>query len=572
MRILSFPFLMSVLTPALLLGAAACPGPKTPKPDAALQKRADAFVTAYSADLAKLEKTMALAYWAATNTGKKEEFEAYAKADLALKTLHSDAARYRELTALLARKDQLAPLTVRSLEVADLSFKGNQLPADVLEGLVKAQSEIEQIYNSFRGTVDGKAHSNNELLEKLKTEKDGAKRQAVWEALKQVGAAIGPKLVELAKLRNAAARKLGYRTYWEMQVKLQEHDPAQVLALFLELEKLTDAPFKAMKQKLDAERAAWLGVAAADLMPWSYDDPFFQAAPPSAKVNLDEFYSAKRKEDLVELARRFFSDIGIDAAPVIARSDLYERPGKQQHAYCMAVDRQGDVRMLLNIKPTAEWMDTMLHETGHGVYYALLDYSLPYNLRESAHIFTTEAVAMMFGALAKSPAWLLTYAGADPARVRSLQPEILEQRRREQLIFARWSMVMLHFEKALYDDPSQDLAKQWWDLVERFQGLKRPAGRTQADWASKPHFTIAPVYYHNYLMGELLAAQLRASLAKLARHEGPTNQLSFNGQKGFGTFLIEKVFRPGMREPWPAFVKRATGEALTARHFGGELK
>ena len=58
-----------------------------------------------------------------------------------------------------------------------------------------------------------------------------------------------------------------------------------------------------------------------------------------------------------------------------------------------------------------------------------------------------------------------------PAPTRSGWPRcqgaILEQRRREQLIFARWTMVMLHFEKALYEDPDQDLNRLWWDDVAR---------------------------------------------------------------------------------------------------------
>jgi len=289
-------------------------------------------------------------------------------------------------------------------------------------------------------------------------------------------------------------------------------------------------------------------------------------------VNLDDFFKGKKKEDVVAIAKKFFQDIDIDIDPLLANSDLYERPGKDQHAFCIAIDRQGDVRMLQNIKPTDEWMGTMLHETGHAIYYQKLDYQLPYNLRESAHIFTTEGIAMLFGALASNPTWLIAYAGADAKKVEKVQDAILEQRKREQLIFTRWTLVMLNFEKALYENPDQDLNKLWWDVVERYQMLKRPEGRNAADWASKPHFTIAPVYYHNYMLGELFAAQLRATFVKMAKHEGPSSTLSFNGRKDFGAFLDEKVFKPGMRVKWPEFVKAATGEELTAKYFAEEVK
>jgi peptidyl-dipeptidase A len=378
-------------------------------------------------------------------------------------------------------------------------------------------------------------------------------------------------LVTLAKVRNEAARSLGFADYWDMSIRLQEHDPKQLLSIFEELEQLTREPFVAMKAEMDAEVGERLGVEPAQLMPWHYDNPFFQAAPPSAAVDLDEFYEQKAKEDVVEIARAFFADIGLPIDEVIERSDLYEREGKDQHAFCISIDRAGDVRTLCNIKPTAEWMDTMLHEQGHAVYDLYVERGLPFNVREPTHAFTTEGVAMLFGALAKTPSWMVQYAGADEARLQQVGRSVLEQRRREQLIFARWTMVMLHFEKALYEDPERNLNTLWWDYVERFQHLRRPADRDQPDWAAKPHFTIAPVYYHNYMLGELFAAQLRNALAELAEHEGPTYELSFNGRKDFGEYLRQRVFAPGSSSAWPRFVRKATGTRLTARFFASEV-
>ena len=50
-------------------------------------------------------------------------------------------------------------------------------------------------------------------------------------------------------------------------------------------------------------------------------------------------------------------------------------------------------------------------------------------------------------------------------------------------------------------------------LVERFQLLRRPErGTVDAAWASKIHLTVAPVYYQNYLYGELVASQLAAAI------------------------------------------------------------
>jgi peptidyl-dipeptidase A len=238
---------------------------------------------------------------------------------------------------------------------------------------------------------------------------------------------------------------------------------------------------------------------------------------------------------------------------------MFERDGKNQHAFSIDMDTLGDVRNLCNVKPTVEWMDTVLHEAGHGVYSMLCDRSLPFNLRDPAHIFATEGVAMLFGAKARTPQWMIRFAGIAPDKANAVADALKKQRVREQLIFCRWTLVMLNFEKALYENPDADLKTLWWDMVEKYQLLQRPPDRHLGDWASKPHFVIAPVYYHTYMLGELFAAQLRSSLGK-------------NDSAAFGNALTEKVFQPGMRYPWPEFVKRATGEPLSPKAFSKELK
>jgi peptidyl-dipeptidase A len=89
--------------------------------------------------------------------------------------------------------------------------------------------------------------------------------------------------------------------------------------------------------------------------------------------------------------------------------------------------------------------------------------------------------------------------------------------RAQLLIFSRWCQVMLRFEKSMYENPDQDLNKLWWDLVEKYQMVRRPSGRSEPDYASKIHVVSAPVYYHNYMMGELFASQLHHALARPVR-------------------------------------------------------
>ncbi len=87
--------------------------------------------------------------------------------------------------------------------------------------------------------------------------------------------------------------------------------------------------------------------------------------------------------------------MGFDIDTLIKNSDLYEREGKNQHAFCISIDRKKDVRTLNNIKPNVQWMDTLLHEFGHAVYDLSIDQKLPWLLRSYPHFFATEAIALL---------------------------------------------------------------------------------------------------------------------------------------------------------------------------------
>src|SRR5581483_7673352 len=117
-----------------------------------------------------------------------------------------------------------------------------------------------------------------------------------------------------------------------------------------------------------------------------------------------------------------------------------------------------------------------------------------------------------------------------------------ERMRRNQLmIFSRWCQVVLRFEKELYHNPNQDLNKLWWDLVEKYQMVRRPEGRNAPDYAAKIHIVTVPAYYHNYMMGELFACQVHASIVRevLGGRDSP---VGYVGNPRIGEFMRRKVF------------------------------
>jgi len=294
----------------------------------------------------------------------------------------------------------------------------------------------------------------------------------------------------------------------------------------------------------------------------------WRTRPAVFSVSFDPIYA---KADILKLCRDFYDGIGLPVDDVVARSSLYEKPGKSPHAFCIDIDRQGDVRVLANIVPNEYWMGTMLHELGHSVYSSKnIPASLPYALRYEAHILTTEGIAMLFERFSKDADWLQAMGVSVP------DPKTFDEvgaamRRAKLLIFSRWCQVMFRFEKGLYEDPEQDLNALWWNLVEKYQAIHRPEGRNAPDYASKIHVVTAPVYYHNYLMGELFAIQVFRAIARDALNGVAPNQASFVGKREVGEFLKEKVFAKGRLLPWNELTRFATGEPLNAKAFAQEI-
>jgi len=357
---------------------------------------------------------------------------------------------------------------------------------------------------------------------------------------------------------------LGFDNFHTLSLTTAEQDVKELDKTFNELYELTNEPFAKLKADLDNILASKYGVAPAELMPWHYHDPFFQETPLVYELDLDAYYKDK---DVKELAVKFYTRLGLSVDSILASSDLYERQGKNPHAFSTDIDREGDVRILCNLKNNEAWMETILHELGHAVYDKYHGRQVPYILRQPAHIFTTEAIAMFFGRLSRNPAWMQEMLELTDEQRAEIEKVSGKYAQLKQLIFVRWAMVMYNFEKQLYANPDQDLNTLWWDMVEKYQLVRRPPGRNEPDWAAKIHFTLAPCYYHNYVLGELLASQLHHYIIhKVLKLESDEN-VSFVGQRKAGEFLTMEVLEPAAIYHWNEMIERATGEPLTPKYF-----
>jgi peptidyl-dipeptidase A len=520
-----------------------------------------AAVDDFELELEPLVHAQMLADWDASTDASDANEQLLVDASKRVDAVLSERERHARLVEADRNHDADGELA-RRVRLARLASEAGQRDRALANRIIEAEARLGSLFSRHRGQIAGREVSDNEIAKVMRESVDRAERRAAWEASKSIGPYAAPGVRELAHLRNEAARALGYRDHFEFSLTLEELDENWLMTLLDELEVRLAGTWARTKAAIDDDQRTRLGVAAGEpLQPWDFADVFFQDAPATAG---DALEAALGDIDPVEVARGYFRALGDDVDDVLERSDLYPRDGKNQHAFCADIDRRHDVRVLANCEPGGRWLGTMVHELGHAVYDLAIDPALPWILRRPAHTFTTEAIAMLHGRLVRDETFLERFAQVAPAIIRDARNT--EMQRRELLVFVPWVQVMTRFERELYRDPDQDLGALWWQLVERYQRIAPPAGPRRDDWACKIHVALAPVYYQNYLLGEVTASQLAYALARETGAPSPAVE-----PLAAGEFLRERFMRPGSSLRWDELIERATGAPLSVDHLANWL-
>lgn len=498
-----------------------------------------------------------VAWWDSNVDATDENTRRRADAELAFSDALADRDLFEAIEA--ARGNGADPDGGRRLELLANAMRRHQTASSLRERIVELEASVETRFSRHRGVVAGKQVDDNEIKQILRDSDDPDERREAWEASKTVGREVADDVRELARMRNEAARSLGYRDWFALSLATDEMSEEKLLETLAAADRATAEPFARWKGSLDSQLAGRFRCDVSELRPWHYADPFFQEPPAEGALDLDPLFKGK---DVVALAGRTFEGIGFAVQGILDRSDLFPRLGKNQHAFCIDVDRGGDVRVLANVIDNHGWTDTMLHELGHGVYDLGFDEELSWVLRDT-HLVTTEASALLFGALAGDREWLERILEVDAQDADELGGRLRHARAAELLVFTRWVLVMNAFERALYADPESDLNTVWWELVARYQLLTPPDGRSAPDWAAKIHVAVAPVYYHTYLYGAIVASQVKDALLSAAG--------GLVERPEAGVLLQQKLFAPGASIRWDRLVEQASGRPLSVDSLAREV-
>ncbi|MFA7253130.1 MAG: M2 family metallopeptidase [Patescibacteria group bacterium] len=557
-------YVLTSLVATILFVIVGYPVAKTYRAEAGYKE----FLASYENRIIPLEKEANIAYFTALASGREEDYKKSTELNLQMEKIFLDKDAFLKLKKWKEAGHIKDPLLKRQLDIQYAGFISSQSDEKKIEKITITQSELEQKFNTFRPSLNGKEITDNEVENILKTSTNSNELKEVWEASKKIGDLTSQEIVKMAKIRNEIARDLGFSDFQKMTLTLSEQDPTEMDKIFDDLDLATGEIYAEAKASIDEALASKYQIKVEDLRPWHYQNRYFQEVPRILSVDLDELYKDK---NVLTLAKDYFNSLGLPIDPLAEKSDLYQRDGKYQHAVAFNMDRRDDIRVIVNLENNNYWMAKSLHEFGHALYDQKIDPQLPWELRTPAHIFTTEAVALFFEDMVYSPEWVKGSFDIEAGKIAEVSSAASEYNRLNALIFSRWTQVMYRFEKAMYENPDQDLNKLWWGLVEKYQLVNRPENRDMPDWATKIHVIQTPVYYHNYMLGYLLSAQFRHYIDNNIA-KGSEKFASYSGEKKIGEYFQREVFSLGAKYPWQKMIEKSTGEKLNPAYFADYVK
>ena len=566
---------------SLLLLSVVCASAASP-----IQERADRFLTLVNAGYKGLYRVNSEAQWLAVTDVTPAHDAASETAAKAAAAFNGNPAIISEAKELLTHRAELNELTQRQLNQVLLNAaEAPMTNPELVAARVAAETKQASTLNSFEFKLEGNPITANQIDDKLDQSTDLTERRKVWEASKESGPALKPGLVKLRDLRNGAARELGHKDYFALQVaaygmtteelvKMHDDFLKELRPLYLQLHTWTKYKLAEKYKQPVPKRipAHWINNR------WSQNWDGLVAG-----ANIEDRFKGRTPEWIIKTAEQFYTGLGFNPLPASfwTKSDLFPvKPGdprkKNTHASCWHVDLENDIRSLQSIEPNPRWFYTAHHELGHGYYF--MSYTrpeVPPLLRNGANPGYHEGMGELIS-LASSQVPYLQAQGILPADFKAdATAFLLNDALANSLPFMFWaSGTMTHWEADIYAQnlPPDQWNARWWKYVQDLQGIDPPAARGEefCDAATKTHINDTPAYYHSYAFATVLKFQLHDYIARKILKQ-PPQTCNYANNKEVGAFL-KKIMEKGATEDWRKVLKDATGEDLSTRAMAEYFK
>ena len=563
---------------AISLGATACN--KTEATDApAVDKIAEAkqFITNAESTMADLSIEINRSEWIYSNFITEDTAalsasvsEKYTGTSVKLATesaqyadLRLDPADKRKLNILRSSIVLPAPLDpAKNAELANISAQLNGLYGKgkycFEDGRCLTQPELSAIM--------GESNNPEELLE-------------VWKGWREISKPMRPLFEREVELANEGAQDLGYQNLselWRSQYDMKPDDFSNELdRLWGQVKPLYDSLHCYVRGELNEQYgdtvAPATGAIPAHLLGnmWaqSWGNVYDQVAPQDADPGYDVTeLLAKHNYDevkMVKQAESFFTSLGFEALPdTFWDRSLFVQPKDRDvvcHASAWDLDNEDDIRIKMCIQKTAEDFTVIHHELGHNFYQRAYK-EQPFIFKNSANDGFHEAIGDTV-ALSITPNYLKQIGLLDEVPDASKDIGLLLKQALDKVAFLPFGLMIDQWRWKVFSGEitPEQYNQAWWDLREKYQGVKAPIARNESDFDPGAKYHVpGNVPYTRYFLAHILQFQFHKSLCEIAGDNGPVHRCSIYGNKEAGAKL-NTMLEMGQSKPWPEALAAVTG-------------
>lgn len=368
--------------------------------------------------------------------------------------------------------EMVSPALRRRLESWKRFFESYQTPPGALElksRIGALESEIgRKRAKRKEGYIDPHSHkfvtaSELKMNTMMATDDDEAVRKACFDATQELALGNTNEYIELVRLRNEYARKLGYSDFYDYKVNSEDGmSKRELFSIFDDIYGKTQYAQKAinrLEKKMPGLRKPWnfRYMMSGDFT--KEEDQYFQF------------------DQALDRWGRSFAALGVDFAGGRLQLDLLDRKGKYNNGFCHwpdlvsfhdGVRKPGSANFTCNVVPGQvgsgkDGYETLFHEGGHAAH--LLNsqqYEACLNTEYAPMAASwAETQSMFFDTLFDDMAWRSRYAVND--RGESYPLELYERKLLKLHVLAPLSlhgiMFVANFEREIYEAKSLDRDK-----------------------------------------------------------------------------------------------------------------
>jgi oligoendopeptidase F len=549
-------------------------------------KNARAFFDQINQDYLQIHRKDGELFWL-THTGQSDEHDAQRAASLALKTFLADPQLLAQTREHLARVEATQQSAERDALVSGLcgwvaAFEGNALggerAAALLAELIAMDADLfarRQAYKMHHIGASGHTEeaSPAALRSNLASNPDEASRKSSHEALHGLERwVLENGFLEIVAKRNALARELGYRDFFDYRLRTNSGmSPEQLFAIFDEFERNTrDTHFASM-----------------DHLVSDYGDEVLQPhnllfrVRGGAALKADAYFPfSKALESWAESFRR----LGVSYRGARIEIDLLDRPGKFTTGFCASPiasyhdDTNGwvpaDVRFTSTARPQQagaglRGINVLFHEAGHAAHFSNVTLNSPcfsHGFAPTTPAYL-ETQAKFFEALPGDPCWIRRYArnaDGEPMPDEMIRAGV-ESNRAFLAYSERRDLVPTYFERALYAmDDAERTTESVLDLERSLTQRILGVSNNTVYVLSMPHpiYHDMAVYYQGYLLAKMAASQTRAYLTRTLGYIVDNPEV--------GPLLVKHCWSTGNSLTLDQTLRNMTGEGLTSAYLADD--